>query len=235
MSFDLDIILPQQDGESSDTDDETKESIRWLLSRGWKKRDHRLDWDGNLMYITYRCELSGQETSEFFGRGLNQLKGLHFETTVEGLEILMNRTLKPEDVGDSSINAKVIPNNDIYIPAPDGFEYYPFQRAAIEEIVKRESFILADDPGLGKTVQACGVLNYFECEKVLILCPAGAKGVWANHLRDWIYYDIPIHVMSVRDAAEYYGAPGIIVTGYESIRDDDCEALRRARVGLHYS
>lgn len=77
-------------------------------------------------------------------------------------------------------------------PSPTGLAYMPFQRAGIEYAVKRERTLIADPPGLGKTIQAIGVHNVVNTKRVLIICPASLKRNWK---REWERWDI--HGLSV--------------------------------------
>ena len=64
---------------------------------------------------------------------------------------------------------------DIAIPASPGQEYMPFQRAGIAYALSKRNALIADEPGLGKTIQAIGLLNALpesERRRVLIVVPA---------------------------------------------------------------
>lgn len=74
------------------------------------------------------------------------------------------------------------------VPAPAGCEYLPFQVAGIEYGVHPAvtNVLLGDEPGLGKTVQAIGIVNYLSANKVLVVCPAKLRGVWIAHFEKWL-------------------------------------------------
>jgi SNF2 family DNA or RNA helicase len=46
--------------------------------------------------------------------------------------------------------------------------------------------LLADDPGLGKTLQALGAAHQLKAERVLVVCPAGARLVWQREIQRWL-------------------------------------------------
>jgi len=71
-------------------------------------------------------------------------------------------------------------------PAPKGLEYLPYQNAGIAYMTKVKKCLLADDQGLGKTIQTCGLINNVKPKKILIICPSSLKQNWANELRKWI-------------------------------------------------
>jgi len=76
----------------------------------------------------------------------------------------------------------------VEIPVPTGLAYLPFQRAGIHYAVTRlhadnRAVLIADDCGLGKTIQAIGVYNVMpSIKRVLVVCPASLKINW---LREW--------------------------------------------------
>lgn len=76
---------------------------------------------------------------------------------------------------------------DIFIPAPDGLEYYPFQKAGIAFANERPACLIADDMGLGKTLQALGLVNLNpEIRTVLVICPASLKINWKREAEKWL-------------------------------------------------
>lgn len=83
-------------------------------------------------------------------------------------------------------------DSDIYIPAPGGLDYLPFQRAGIDYAAmkmdeKRPGVLIADKPGLGKTIQAIGLVNLYEKPrgKIIIICPAYLKINWRREFEKW--------------------------------------------------
>jgi SWI/SNF-related matrix-associated actin-dependent regulator 1 of chromatin subfamily A len=77
--------------------------------------------------------------------------------------------------------------SDLLVPAPAGLSYFLFQRAGIEFLASRREALLADDMGLGKSVQVCGLLNYLpDVRPCLIVCPASMKTVWHRELSRWL-------------------------------------------------
>lgn len=73
-------------------------------------------------------------------------------------------------------------------PAPPDKEYFPFQKAGIRYALQREKTLIADQPGLGKTVQAIGVMNAEPVKSALIVCPASIRHQWANEIDKWLNY-----------------------------------------------
>jgi len=69
--------------------------------------------------------------------------------------------------------------------APEGLAYLPYQNAGIEFIMKRLYTLLADQPGLGKTMQAIGTMNEARARRTLIICPASLKKNWLKEVNKW--------------------------------------------------
>ena len=79
---------------------------------------------------------------------------------------------------------------DIDIPHPPDRDYFPYQKAGIAFMVKRDATLLGDDMGLGKSAQALGVINYDKSiTNVLIVCPAALRPNWLREAKMWIVKD----------------------------------------------
>ena len=65
---------------------------------------------------------------------------------------------------------------------------YNFQKAGIEFGVKKSGrLLLADEMGVGKTIQAIGISAIFKEDwPVLILCPSSLKFAWRDEIRNWL-------------------------------------------------
>ena len=84
------------------------------------------------------------------------------------------------------------------------------------------ALLLADDAGLGKTLQALETANRLDATTILVVCPAVARRVWADEIAKWFPAWAP-HVLVVepgvgaievkRRLAE--GGRIIIITGYD--------------------
>jgi len=91
--------------------------------------------------------------------------------------------------------AKLAPSHaataDVDLPCPEGLEYLPFQKAGIAYVLAKfvegkTGALIGDEPGLGKTIQAIGVVNASpEIKSVLVVCPASLKLNWRNEFRKW--------------------------------------------------
>jgi SWI/SNF-related matrix-associated actin-dependent regulator 1 of chromatin subfamily A len=87
------------------------------------------------------------------------------------------------------------------IPAPEGLAYFPFQLEGIRFALKHLGTLLADEQGIGKTIQAIGTVNALpELKRVLILCPATMRWIWKQELQKWLIRPARIVVVGVDTA-----------------------------------
>ena len=65
-------------------------------------------------------------------------------------------------------------------------------------LVNPRSMILYE-PRMGKTVIACNVMAHDnDCERILIVCPKNAMGVWYDHIKEWFAYICPEFTLDIR-------------------------------------
>jgi SWI/SNF-related matrix-associated actin-dependent regulator of chromatin subfamily A-like protein 1 len=101
------------------------------------------------------------------------------------------------------------------IPAPPGLDYLPFQRDGILALAFRKHTLLADQMGLGKTIQAIGLINMVpNIERVLIVCPASLKATWKNELMKWCHRPMSVDVISPGSA---WIPCDIVILNYEQV------------------
>ena len=70
--------------------------------------------------------------------------------------------------------------------APEGLAYLPYQNAGIDYGLKFPNVLIADEPGLGKTIQAIGIANERQAQGTFIVCEASLREtVWKRELEKW--------------------------------------------------
>ncbi|MSW49722.1 MAG: hypothetical protein F2817_02370, partial [Actinobacteria bacterium] len=62
----------------------------------------------------------------------------------------------------------------------------PFQHAGVRYLLKRRRSFLADEQGLGKTVQALATLEVDGAYPAVVVCPAGMKLTWEREAATWL-------------------------------------------------
>lgn len=109
----------------------------------------------------------------------------------------------------------------------DEVEYYPHQIEGIRDLARRKSFLLADDMGLGKSIQA---LTIFAIDVVrdwaqvaIVICPTTLKGNWADEIEKFSRF--PYIVLEgtpnqrTKQLVEFAGiaGPKILIVNYEQV------------------
>lgn len=64
-------------------------------------------------------------------------------------------------------------------------ELFAYQRQGVEFLKANKHAMLFDEPGLGKSAQACVAWKELGLKKVLIICPASVRSVWKNEIIQW--------------------------------------------------
>jgi SWI/SNF-related matrix-associated actin-dependent regulator 1 of chromatin subfamily A len=72
------------------------------------------------------------------------------------------------------------------IRIPVGEKPYPFQVAGVQRGVLRPKILLAEEPGLGKSLEALVIANMTRPERIVIGCPTGLAFNWAAECEKWL-------------------------------------------------
>jgi SWI/SNF-related matrix-associated actin-dependent regulator 1 of chromatin subfamily A len=79
------------------------------------------------------------------------------------------------------------PFPSVVFRCPDGQEYLEYQKAGIAYAVARKGCLIADAPGLGKSIETVGVINsLLEVKSILIVCPASLCINWEREVTKWL-------------------------------------------------
>jgi SWI/SNF-related matrix-associated actin-dependent regulator 1 of chromatin subfamily A len=113
-----------------------------------------------------------------------------------------------------SVEQSHLTDAEVDIPHPPGLEYRPFQKAGIDYAINHPNCLIADEPGLGKTIQALGVVNYDPtADNVLVICPASLKLNWEREAKRWLVRDTPVTVINGTKAT--FPSEGFVILNYE--------------------
>ena len=75
---------------------------------------------------------------------------------------------------------------DDLVPPTLGGELKPFQRAGVEYLLKQRRSFLADEQGLGKTVEALATIEADRAYPAIVVCPASLKLNWMREIERWL-------------------------------------------------
>ena len=104
-----------------------------------------------------------------------------------------------------------------------GGELAPFQWAGVRYVLDKRRAFLADEQGLGKTVQALAALEADDAFPAVVVCPASLKLTWEREAAKWLPHRTRV-VVSGRAAV----APraDIVIVNYEIVADHRDTLLR---------
>jgi SWI/SNF-related matrix-associated actin-dependent regulator 1 of chromatin subfamily A len=103
---------------------------------------------------------------------------------------------------------------------PKGLEsaLFGFQKVGVSFFATSDRCLLADEQGLGKTVQAIAWLaTQPDIKPVLVVCPATVKLVWENEIKKWVGEKSV--VLSGRSSVFPYTPPRWLVINYDILAD----------------
>jgi SWI/SNF-related matrix-associated actin-dependent regulator 1 of chromatin subfamily A len=75
---------------------------------------------------------------------------------------------------------------DGWVPPTLGGELKPFQRAGVQYLLEQRRSFLADEQGLGKTVEALATLEADGAYPAIVVCPASLKLNWMREIERWL-------------------------------------------------
>ncbi|MEQ6333276.1 DEAD/DEAH box helicase [Sphingobium sp. MK2] len=115
-------------------------------------------------------------------------------TLIDYLDDYAYSIVKPLlDAHEAELSASYSMFADADIPVPymtnhkgEVLDYLPYQKAGILYAHQREDTLIADSPGLGKTIQAIGLINYEGITSGIIICPSSLKLNWKKEMEKWL-------------------------------------------------
>jgi len=94
-------------------------------------------------------------------------------------------------------------------------ELLPFQQEGVERLLSQRSTLLADEQGLGKTVQVIGMVNAdTTIRDVLIVCPLSVALNWQREWLAWSTRDLTVGVATARE----WPNTNVVIIHYDALR-----------------
>lgn len=156
-------------------------------------------------------------TLPFSMRAVETVQALHtgFGLNIEpGLVDDSNACLKEME---QAIKDSAKADEDIDIPCPPGLAYLPYQRAGIAYAMRKRNVLFADEPGLGKTIQAIGLSNADQSiHSVMVICPASLKINWSREWAKWCVKGLSIGIVSGR-STDNWSQSDVVIINYDIV------------------
>lgn len=108
----------------------------------------------------------------------------------------------------------------IDVPVPDGLAYMPFQRAGIAYATQRQHTLIADEMGMGKSVQSIGVWNADPTiKKTLVICPATLRINWMREFKRWSTRQCRVAIIKGGGADAWPATPfDVLIINYDVLK-----------------
>jgi superfamily II DNA or RNA helicase len=94
-------------------------------------------------------------------------------------------------------------------------ELKPFQRAGVQYLLSQRRAFLADEQGLGKTIEALAAIEADGAYPAVVVCPASLKLNWLREIERWLPHRSAraLHGTGAGVSAPSVSAPGLSVPG----------------------
>ena len=132
----------------------------------------------------------------------------------------------------------ILPPDGKPVIFPNGNKPYPYQIAGVNWLVQHEQALLADQMGLGKTIQAIVAIRVLfrkgELENALVVCPASMTNVWEREIKSWAPELRPLRIQGQQwlRADAWQSHAEIYIVSYETLRND-IDRLPPEKFGLY--
>jgi SWI/SNF-related matrix-associated actin-dependent regulator of chromatin subfamily A-like protein 1 len=106
------------------------------------------------------------------------------------------------------------------VPCPEGLAYFPYQLEGIAFARSRTGTLLADEQGVGKTIETIGLINALgdDLPYILIVCPATMRLVWRTELERWLFKRLSIGVVGTDSVpVELLSRVNILIINYDRL------------------
>lgn len=112
-------------------------------------------------------------------------------------------------------------------------EFYPFQTGGIDYTMKNKRVIIADQMGLGKTIQAIGGIVGTEAYPFLVICPKGLRLNWQEEIHAWTKYKAI--VLDKRSAKQLpllikSGMVQAVITNFDGVKTHFISEIKKVKI-----
>lgn len=167
-----------------------------------------------------QCSFEERHYAQSFGFTWDEQKRYWYMTNMYEaycVSVYRHISVKPifdrltQNIRNSSKEKPVLPGNP---------KLYPFQQAGVEVVVNqlkkgRKAVLLADEQGLGKTIEAIEVANEMGYPRILVICPATLRLNWIYELNKW--HRLNHSAVPILSGSDTFDSSKSVVTSYELI------------------
>jgi SWI/SNF-related matrix-associated actin-dependent regulator of chromatin subfamily A-like protein 1 len=151
------------------------------------------------------------------------LRTFGVEASATALEVLERLRRTHDDAIEDIRRSRAHEGPELDIESRLGGELRPFQRAGVAYALWARRTFLADEQGLGKTVQALAALEADDAYPAVVVCPASLKLNWRREIEHWLPHR---SVTVVSGTSGVHESADIVVLNYEIVH------AHRTRLGL---
>jgi SWI/SNF-related matrix-associated actin-dependent regulator of chromatin subfamily A-like protein 1 len=98
-----------------------------------------------------------------------------------------------------------------------GGELKPFQRAGVSYLLAQRRAFLADEQGLGKTIEALATLEADRAYPTVVVCPASLKLNWLREIRRWLPHRSARALVGTGRGSDPRGRAEVTVVNYDIV------------------
>lgn len=137
-------------------------------------------------------------------------------SALDEMVVAANSDSRSADERIDAINAELAQRNE---------SLFGYQIEGIRWLSPRRTALLADDMGLGKSVQA--LMSVPDGSPILVVCPAVAKGVWLREAKRW-RPDLKGVTLVGRNSFRWPKPGEMVITNYDILPDLDKKDIRKS-------
>lgn len=139
-------------------------------------------------------------------------------------------TSNPFNTQNAATDFEIPELPELAIDVPLKRNLFPYQRKGVAYGIDKKRFIIADEPGLGKTAQAIAMSVAVKAKCVLVICPATLKENWRREYNAWSGRKPMILEDKFKKTWHRYyevGMADTFITNYESLKKYFVEKIER--------
>jgi SWI/SNF-related matrix-associated actin-dependent regulator 1 of chromatin subfamily A len=118
--------------------------------------------------------------------GIQGLVGAHGIRVDEHARHLLDEMLAAHDEGEELVRLSQAHGADFEAPPGLAGDLMPFQTAGVAYALRQRRAFIADEQGLGKTIQALAAIEAADAYPAVIVCPASLKLNWLREAAHWL-------------------------------------------------